>query len=45
MLRLRFGQVAEVITTGQRVVPKRALALGYSFRFSDIDAALKDVLA
>src|SRR5262249_38798482 len=45
MLRLRFGQVAEVITTGQRVVPKRALALGYSFRFPDIDDALRDVLA
>jgi uncharacterized protein (TIGR01777 family) len=44
-LRLRFGQVAEVLTTGQRVLPRRALALGYRFRFPDIDAALRDVLA
>ncbi|HEV3256251.1 MAG TPA: TIGR01777 family oxidoreductase [Gemmataceae bacterium] len=44
-LRLRFGQVAEVLTTGQRVLPRRALALGYSFRFPDVDATLRDVLA
>jgi uncharacterized protein (TIGR01777 family) len=42
-LRLRFGEVAEVLTTGQRVVPKAALTLGYQFRFADIDAALADV--
>jgi uncharacterized protein len=45
MLRLRFGQVVEILTTGQRVVPKAAQALGYSFSFADIDSALRDVLA
>jgi uncharacterized protein len=44
-LKLRFGQVAEVLTTGQRVLPKRALALGYQFKFPDIDAALTNLLA
>jgi uncharacterized protein len=43
-LRLRFGQVAEVLTTGQRVLPRRALALGYQFQFPDIDLALAAAL-
>lgn len=44
MLRLRFGQVAEVIATGQRALPKRIVELGYHFRFPVIDDALADVL-
>jgi uncharacterized protein (TIGR01777 family) len=44
MLRLGIGEVANVITTGQRVVPKRALELGYVFQFPDIHEALRDVL-
>jgi uncharacterized protein (TIGR01777 family) len=40
MLKLRFGQVAEVLTTGQRVIPAKALALGYKFKYPDIDPAL-----
>jgi uncharacterized protein (TIGR01777 family) len=44
MLRLRFGQVAEVISQGQRVIPRRTLDSGYAFRFSTIDAALADLL-
>jgi uncharacterized protein (TIGR01777 family) len=43
-MRLRFGGVAEVVTTGQRVLPRRALELGYQFRFPTIDAALTDIL-
>jgi hypothetical protein len=43
-LRLRFGQVAEVIATGQRVLPKRTQDFGYSFRFPRVDEALADVL-
>ena len=44
-LRLMLGEVAEVVRTGQRVLPKRALALGYSFQFPEIDAALTNILA
>jgi hypothetical protein len=44
-LRLLLGEVADVITTGQRVVPRRALALGYAFRFPEILPALRDLLA
>jgi uncharacterized protein (TIGR01777 family) len=44
-LRVALGEVVSIIATGQRVVPKRPLALGYSFRFPTIDAALQDALA
>jgi uncharacterized protein (TIGR01777 family) len=43
-LRLLLGEVADVVATGQRVVPKKALALGYQFKFPSIDAALGDIL-
>jgi uncharacterized protein (TIGR01777 family) len=44
VLRVGFGEVAEVLSTGQRVLPRRALALGYAFKFPTIDAALADIL-
>jgi hypothetical protein len=34
-----LGQVAEVVTTGQRVLPRKALSLGYRFKFPEIEAA------
>lgn len=37
-----FGEIAA--TAGQRAIPKRAKEGGYVFRFSDIDAALKDAV-
>jgi uncharacterized protein len=45
MLRLMLGEVAGVVTTGQRVAPKRALALGYAFQYPQIDAALAEIVA
>lgn len=44
-LRLLLGEVADVITTGQRVRPERALKLGYQFQFPEIGPALADLLA
>jgi len=44
-LRVLLGEVADVIATGQCVLPERALALGYRFRFPGIDTALADLLA
>jgi uncharacterized protein len=41
MLRLMLGKVASVVTTGQRVLPRRALGLGYQFQFPEIDGAMK----
>ena len=43
-LRLLYGDMAEIVTTGQRAVPKRALELGYEFRHPDLDAALRDAV-
>jgi uncharacterized protein (TIGR01777 family) len=43
-LRLALGEVANVITTGQRVIPQRTLALGYQFQFPEIAPALADIL-
>jgi uncharacterized protein len=44
-LRLLLGDVADVVTTGQRVLPNKALALGYSFQYPTIDAALAQLFA
>lgn len=44
MLKLMLGEVADVILNGQRVLPRRALALGYVFKFPEIDAALDDAV-
>ncbi len=43
-LKLLMGEGAEVVLTGAKVLPKKALEWGYQFRFSQIDAALVDVL-
>ncbi|MCI0458279.1 MAG: TIGR01777 family oxidoreductase [Gemmataceae bacterium] len=44
MLRLVLGGVATLVTTGQRVLPRKAQELGYTFKFPEIDGALKDIL-
>ncbi len=43
-LRLIYGEMASIVTSGQRVLPRRLSELGYSFRFTDIEQALRDVL-
>jgi len=43
-LRLRYGEMAEVVTTGQRAVPARPLALGYRFVHPELDEALRSAL-
>ncbi len=43
-LRLLYGEMAQIVTTGQRVVPRRLEQLGYRFRHSEIEGALRDVL-
>ncbi|HEX8105238.1 MAG TPA: TIGR01777 family oxidoreductase [Solirubrobacteraceae bacterium] len=43
-IRLLYGEMAEVVTKGQRAVPERTLGLGYSFRHPDLDEALSDAL-
>jgi uncharacterized protein len=43
-LRLLYGEMAEIVTTGRRAVPARALELGYRFRHPDLDEALESAL-
>ena len=44
LLRILLGTGASVLTTGQHVVPTKALAAGYTFQFADIEAALSDLV-
>jgi uncharacterized protein (TIGR01777 family) len=43
-LRLVLGELADTLLTGQRAVPARATASGFSFRFAEIESALRDLL-
>lgn len=43
-LRVLLGGVSEIITTGQRVIPAKALALGYRYQFPEIGPALRDLI-
>jgi uncharacterized protein len=43
-LKLLYGEMAQIVLTGQRVVPSRLKQLGYEFRHPDLEAALRDVL-
>jgi uncharacterized protein (TIGR01777 family) len=45
LLQLMLGEVAGVVTTGQKVLPKRALELGYDFKHPELEEALHDVFA
>ncbi|HZY03166.1 MAG TPA: TIGR01777 family oxidoreductase [Anaeromyxobacteraceae bacterium] len=42
-VRALLGEMAEVVLTGQRVLPVKALELGYRFRFPDLEGALDDL--
>jgi uncharacterized protein (TIGR01777 family) len=43
-LRALYGEMAEVITTGQRAVPAKLEQSGYEFGFPRLEPALRDVL-
>ena len=43
-LRLLYGEMSTIITTGQRAIPKRTEALGFRFRHRDLDEALRSAL-
>ena len=40
---LAFGEVAMLVTEGQRTIPQRLLDLGFQFKFTDAEAALRDL--
>ncbi len=43
-LRLLYGEMAEIVTGGARVLPAKALVLGYQFRYPQLDVALRSTL-
>jgi uncharacterized protein (TIGR01777 family) len=43
-VRLLYGDMAEIVTNGHRIVPAKLLANGYQYRHPDLDEALKDAL-
>ena len=43
-LRVLVGEAAEVVLTGQRVLPQRAQRLGYVFKYPTADAALQEIV-
>lgn len=43
-LRLAMGEMSELLTTGQFVLPKRALAAGFEFQYTNINSALQQVV-
>jgi uncharacterized protein (TIGR01777 family) len=42
-LKLMLGEVADVVATGQRVLPKKVLALGFNFTFPTLDKCLLNI--
>lgn len=44
-LHLLYGEMAQIVTTGQRVLPAKALVLGYEFRHPELAEALRSALA
>jgi uncharacterized protein len=43
-LKVLYGEMSLIVTTGQRAVPRRALEHGYEFRHTDLDEALRSAL-
>lgn len=43
-LRLALGEMAEMLLTGQRALPKKLLSLGYQFRYPKLDKALNSIV-
>ena len=44
VLKLQLGEGAEVLLKGQRVLPKRLLESGFTFKFAEIEKAIKDLV-
>lgn len=43
MLRLLFGEMADILLYGQRVVPQQAIDAGFTFQYPKLPAALADL--
>lgn len=45
IMRVAFGEVSDLLLTGQRVLPKRLLDQGFQFRSPEIEPALREAVA
>ncbi|MFN0242267.1 MAG: TIGR01777 family oxidoreductase [Planctomycetota bacterium] len=45
MLRLALGEVADVLLTGQRVLPRRAQEAGFAFEHPELAGALQEIVS
>ncbi|HUR83994.1 MAG TPA: TIGR01777 family oxidoreductase [Solirubrobacteraceae bacterium] len=43
-IKAMYGEMAQIVLTGVRMVPGRAAELGYEFQHTEIEAALRDTL-
>ncbi len=44
-LHALYGEMAEIVTSGARVMPAKALVLGYEFAHPQLEQALRQALA
>ncbi len=44
VLKAVLGEFGEILLTGQRCIPERALTAGYTFKYPALDEALKSIL-
>ena len=44
VIAMRGSELADAVAGGQRVIPRRAVDLGFEFRFTEIEPALRDLL-
>lgn len=43
IIRIGLGEMSQLITKGQYVIPKQALDTNYSFKYAELNSALKDL--
>ncbi len=43
-LKATFGEVADIITSGQRAIPQKVMSNGYKFEFDNVNLALNNLL-
>ncbi len=44
LMKLALGELSTVLLDGQRVLPEHLRSQGFTFRFPDLDLALRDLL-
>jgi len=43
-MKLLLGEVATMLTNGQRMIPQKALETGYKFKFTDCETAIRNLV-